>query len=351
MAPREKEGRKKEPTTRGLWERDPGSGVWWIRYRDGDGKLHREKIGRKSDALAFLNKRRNERRVGVKMPENLRTAPIKFSEIADYITDEFTQAHHEDSRNIKQRLSKLTATFGERSAESIRPEEIDRWLSQNTKTGSTANRYRSAMSLAYREAIRNGKVQGNPVRLVRQRKEGNGVIRFLRDEEEKTLRNLIEKYYPEKICELEVSLGTGMRLSEQFGKQLLWDQVDFQRKEITLKKTKNGKGRVIPMNASVLSAFEARKALVSKIEMKGVVFPTQPRIWWDDVRAKAKLFDYRWHDNRHTFCSRLAMRKVNLVAIKELAGHKTLAITARYAHLDDDAKREAVDSLLTSASK
>ncbi len=44
------------------------------------------------------------------------------------------------------------------------------------------------------------------------------------------------------------------------------------------------------------------------------------------------------------------MRKVNLVAIKELAGHKTLAITARYAHLDDDAKREAVDSLLVSPS-
>jgi site-specific recombinase XerC len=44
------------------------------------------------------------------------------------------------------------------------------------------------------------------------------------------------------------------------------------------------------------------------------------------------------------------MRKVNLVAIKELAGHKTLAITARYAHLDDDAKREAVDSLLIPAS-
>lgn len=51
----------------------------------------------------------------------------------------------------------------------------------------------------------------------------------------------------------------------------------------------------------------------------------------------------------HTFCSRLAMRKVNLVAIKEPAGHKTLGITARNAHLDDDAKREAVDLLLIPA--
>lgn len=44
------------------------------------------------------------------------------------------------------------------------------------------------------------------------------------------------------------------------------------------------------------------------------------------------------------------MREVNLVAIKELAGHKTLSITARYAHLDDDAKREAVNSLLMPPS-
>ena len=62
---------------------DSWSGVFWIRFRDADGKLHREKIGRKGDAIDLLNKRRNERRVGKKMPENLRTAPVKFSEIGD----------------------------------------------------------------------------------------------------------------------------------------------------------------------------------------------------------------------------------------------------------------------------
>jgi len=40
---------------------------------------------------------------------------------------------------------------------------------------------------------------------------------------------------------------------------------------------------------------------------------------------------------------------VNLVAIKKLAEHKTLAITARNAHLDDDAKREAVNLLFIPA--
>lgn len=136
---------------RGLWERVPGSGVWWIRYRDTDGKLRREIVGRKSDAEALLNNRRNDRRSGKKMPENIRTAPIKFGALANYITEEYSKAHHSDSRNVKQRLEKLKAHFGERAAESIKPAEIDNWLSKNTKTGSTANRYRAAMSLAYRE--------------------------------------------------------------------------------------------------------------------------------------------------------------------------------------------------------
>lgn len=108
--------------------------------------------------------------------------------------------------------------------------------------------------------------------------------------------------------------------------------MDFKRREITLKKTKNGKGRVIPMNSVVCAALEVRKAQVREGKRKDPVFNVLPRSWWDDGREKVGLEDYRWHDNRHTFCSRLAMRGVNLVAIKDLAGHKTLAITARYAH-------------------
>jgi site-specific recombinase XerD len=48
---------------------------------------------------------------------------------------------------------------------------------------------------------------------------------------------------------------------------------------------------------------------------------------------------------RHHFCSKLAIKGVNLKVIQTLAGHKTIAITARYAHLDDASLRAAVDLL------
>ena len=39
------------------------------------------------------------------------------------------------------------------------------------------------------------------------------------------------------------------------------------------------------------------------------------------------------HALRHTFCSRLVQRGVPILTVKELAGHKTMDITLRYAHL------------------
>jgi integrase len=130
--------------------------------------------------------------------------------------------------------------FGDRVAEGIKPEEIDAWLSGHTATAATANRHRALFSLVYREALRNGKVSGNPARLVRQRHEDNARIRWLDKEEGKRLRIAIAERFPEHLPELEIALGTGMRLSEQFG--LTWDAVDFKRREARLGTTKNYTG-------------------------------------------------------------------------------------------------------------
>jgi site-specific recombinase XerD len=251
-------------------------------------------------------------------------------------------AHHRDTRSVKTRLGKISADFDRREAERIKPEEIDAWLTANCKTPATANRYRAVFSLVYREALRNGKVTGNPARLVRHRHEDNAVIRWLKDHEEKRLRAVIAENYREHMPELEIALGTGMRLSEQYG--LTCDAVDFKRKEIRLQKTKNYTGRSIPMNSEVLGAFRQLKSAAGAED--GMVFSiNNPRKWFRSALEEAKVKKFRWHDCRHHFCSKLAMKGVNLKAIQTLAGHKTISITARYAHLDDTALRTAVNSL------
>lgn len=64
----------------------------------------------------------------------------------------------------------------------------------------------------------------------------------------------------------------------------------------------------------------------------GKVFSTKPRRWFASALKRAGIKDFVWHSLRHTFCSRLVAAGVPLVAVSELAGHKTIQMTMRYSH-------------------
>jgi len=107
----------------GVWEKVPGSNIWWIRYRV-DGILKREKVGRKCDALALYQERKSELRAGVKMPANMRSNSIRFSALATEVLA-FSDKHHRDTRNVISRLKRITEDFGDRVADQIKPAQID----------------------------------------------------------------------------------------------------------------------------------------------------------------------------------------------------------------------------------
>jgi integrase len=152
--------------------------------------------------------------------------------------------------------------------------------------------------------------------------------------------------FPEHLPELTVSLGTGMRLSEQYS--LTWEQIDFARKEINLEQTKNGSARTIPMNSDVRQAFEILHEMDKPASADSRVFLLHSqRCWFATALAEAQIARYRWHDKRHTFCSRLAMRGENMKVIQQLAGHKTIQMNARYAHPGEKNLRTAVEGLST----
>jgi site-specific recombinase XerD len=137
-----------------------------------------------------------------------------------------------------------------------------------TKAPATINRYKVTFSSLYRYGKQRDKVNVNPAREVRQMKLNNGVIRFLKPEEEKRLRAVLQeavdscgpqnerrkKRLLHRICELDIALGTGMHKGEQYG--LRWCDVDLSRRVITLRDTKNGTGRSVPMIEDVTKAFK-----------------------------------------------------------------------------------------------
>jgi len=60
---------------------------------------------------------------------------------------------------------------------------------------------------------------------------------------------------------------------------------------------------------------------------------TDPKEWFGRACEEAKIAGVTWHTLRHTFASRLVMAGVGLKEVQELMGHKTITMTARYAHL------------------
>ncbi|MGB9145147.1 MAG: site-specific integrase [Acidobacteriaceae bacterium] len=71
------------------------------------------------------------------------------------------------------------------------------------------------------------------------------------------------------------------------------------------------------------------------------------RRWFNEALTEAKIKDYSWHCNRHTFASRLVMAGVDLRTVAELMGHSSIQMTMRYAHLAPQHNRAAVDRLVS----
>jgi integrase len=63
------------------------------------------------------------------------------------------------------------------------------------------------------------------------------------------------------------------------------------------------------------------------------------------VRQAAGLEGLRLHDLRHSFASVGAGGGLGLPIIGKLLGHATPAMTAKYAHLDTDPMRRAVNQI------
>src|SRR6478672_10139322 len=108
---------KAKRTPRGVYEKLPGSGVWWIRYADTMGRIRREKAGTKSSALTLYRKRKTETLQRKKLPENLRTPMVSFAELSrDALA--YSKAHKRSYDDDVIRMEKLLARFRERAADS-----------------------------------------------------------------------------------------------------------------------------------------------------------------------------------------------------------------------------------------
>lgn len=340
---------------RGVFERPKGSGVWWICYFDQFGKKHREKVGLRQTAICAYQKRKTEIREGIFFPKIIKRE-VLFDQIATDALDYSKANKCPDAYRIdKWHYALILAWFKGRVAKEISPQEIEGKLSElahkDELKPATLNRYRAFLSLIYSLANRNGKVDVNPARLVRLRKENNAIVRFLEAEEEKKLRAVLREDYSPLEAELDLALNTGMRRGEQY--RLRWEDINLRLGIVTIPRSKHGERRYVPINSSAKLALET---LQRQSDASGYVIPGQsgtrnkdPRRTFEAAVKESGILKFRYHDIRHTFASRLVMAGVDLRTVQELMGHKTIAMTIRYSHLAPSHQKEAIERLVSHA--
>jgi len=95
---------------------------------------------------------------------------------------------------------------------------------------------------------------------------------------------------------------------------LLWEDLDFKRKRITIRQTKAGEARHIPMNDVVRQTLQSLPRMLHNPFVfpgeKGSLRKGIENTEWKRCLQKAGIENFRWHDLRHTFATRLMMKGV-----------------------------------------
>jgi len=149
-----------------------------------------------------------------------------------------------------------------------------------------------------------------------------------------------------------LSLNTGMRRGEVF--TLQWKDIDWNNRTLSIPgpNAKSGSTRHIPLNQEAFNTLEFWKTMSLSTTSDSLVFPGKggsvlidTKHSWQTILKLAEIENFRWHDMRHHFASRLVMAGVDLNTVRELLGHSDLKMTIRYAHLCPKLKAAAVEKL------
>jgi site-specific recombinase XerD len=326
---------------RGIYEGPKGSNIWRIQYFDLHRKRHRERAGRRDAAINLLSPRRSNKLEGTKLPAPRQAIPFRTI-CADALEHLRAENMAKGVYELELEIKELFPVFGDWPAEEITNQEILRWLTERAGARnwkpSSRNRWQAALSLIFCVWIDNEKITRNPAAGIKRKTENNDKVRFLSDSEEHALLQATD---PRFHSHLLLSVHAGIRMSEQYSPE--WKQVDFERRQMYLPRTKNGAPRDAPLNGTALAALQE----LGSASDGDFVFPhsQSPRGWFLAAVEPAALKNYTWHCNRHTFASRLVMAGVDLHTVGELLGHGTAQVTKRYAHLSVNHKRSAVERI------
>jgi len=319
---------------------------------------------------------------------------IKKSEdqltLKKFILDDYESWRIANRKNGKDDLRRLkvnfVGNFGDKLLKDINPALIEKWRTNRINNGvksGTVNRDIIILKSAISKAIEWGLLSKHPLQSLKLFKvDSSPNVRYLDAQEEQRLKEALDqrdqtlkkarmnanewrkkrkyecltdlsqwRYADYMLPMILISLNTGLRRGELLS--LRWSHVNFDRAILTVTgdNAKSGKTRHLPLNKIALQVLKdwsqqtPQRDLIFVNERTGLFLGNVKRAWKNILRVSS-IENFRWHDMRHHFASKLVMVGVDLNTVRELLGHSDIKMTLRYAHLAPEHKANAVAKLV-----
>jgi integrase len=329
-------------------------GVWWYELMI-DRQRYRRPIPEAKTRTDAKNALAAARTAILNGTYELSVGSETFREFAEQVYLPWAKENKRSDESYK--VTVLVEHFGSKKLSKITTMMIEKYISLRKKgitrlkrerSAASVNRELAVLSSLFSLAIREKLIRINPAAGVKKFHEDNKRVRYLLPTEEKRLLAQCKNERAHLRPVIILAIHTGLRRSEIL--KLTKSDVDLFRNVIHVRNTKNGKDRMVPINKA------ARAELLQLVKQVGdheYLFQnpkTNTRLKdikhaFQKARTDAKLVNFRFHDLRHCFGSRLAEKGVDSFTIMELMGHSDLRMTERYVHATDPHKRQAVEKL------
>jgi len=342
--------------------RPTDNNTYFLQYRNKDGRQTHFRIGSTANLTPIQARDVAEKRVGEvangvdiqaeRINNRAEGANARFKKLGGFIKNKYApwvREHRKDSEKTLGRIELHFTFLYDRPMSELNPWIIEKWRSKRLKVGInkvTVNRDISALKAALSKAVEWNIISEHPIAKVKPLKVSKiGKVCYLSEAEEKRLmktltsrdRKIIrgrksfnqwrrERGY-EELPSLEgclygdhltpiilVALNTGLRRGEIFNLQ--WMDVNFSTKTLMVhgETAKSGETHYVPLNKEIITVLKNWKA---QSDNDDLVFPgkqgkplNEIKSAWYPVVAAAKLSNFRFHDLRHSFASKLVMKGI-----------------------------------------
>ncbi len=331
------------------------NGTYYLYYKKEDGNKTRVSCGTKfkNEAMKFLTQFDAKLKADSKKEET-----ISIGEFRDQFLNHIEVTHAKTSyRMVKQSFKELIVYLGGRSfmLNEITQRSMETFLFNKFQVSkhSAHLKYRH-LKAAFNKALEWDLIPTNPFAKIRMPKIPEMQPAYINKEQLEKIVNAEPKQQLKDIY--TIAFFTGMRRGEICN--LTWACINFENNFIKVSNTENfttksKRERQIPMTKVVREILE-RKKLEKDINAVGYLFSLDGknpidgnyvcRKFKDAVECAELSSRIHFHSLRHSFCSALVEKGVNVFHIKQLAGHQSISVTERYTHLRKESLNEAMKS-------